>query len=51
MEPRVTSPEEFTHLLQAWAGGDAGALDRSVPVVYRELCRIAQRCMSGEKPG
>jgi RNA polymerase sigma factor (TIGR02999 family) len=42
---------EVTQLLKAWAGGDEGALDKLAPLVYKELHRLAQRCMSRERPG
>jgi RNA polymerase sigma-70 factor, ECF subfamily len=38
-------------LLLAWRGGDEEALSRLVPLVERELHRIAQRCMAGERAG
>ena len=34
---------EVTHLLQAARGGDAGAIDRIVPLVYEDLRRVARR--------
>src|SRR5579862_9654459 len=45
------SPQEVTQLLQAWSGGEQGALDKLAPVVYRELHRLAQRYMAQERPG
>jgi RNA polymerase sigma-70 factor, ECF subfamily len=51
METASAEPGDLTNLLQAWAGGDTQALERLVPVVYGELCRIAQRCISHETPG
>jgi RNA polymerase sigma factor (TIGR02999 family) len=45
------SPQEVTELLQAWSGGEPGALDKLAPVVYRELHRLAQRYMAQERPG
>ena len=45
------SPREVTQLLQAWSGGEQGALDKLAPVVYRELHRLAQRYMAQERPG
>ncbi len=51
MESRAASSEEITQLLHAWAGGDAEALERLVPVVFRELRRIAHHYMSREGPG
>jgi len=47
----VTAPGEVTGLLLAWGQGDAGALERLIPLVHAELRRIAQRCMAGERPG
>ena len=41
----------MTGLLLAWGQGDAGALERLIPLVHAELRRIAQRCMRGERPG
>jgi RNA polymerase sigma-70 factor, ECF subfamily len=38
-------------LLLAWRGGDDKALSRLIPVIERELHRIAQRCMAGERDG
>jgi len=38
-------------LLLAWRGGDEAALSRLVPLVERELHRIARRCMAGERAG
>ena len=35
----------------AWGQGDGAALDRLVPLVERELHRIAERCMAGERAG
>jgi len=44
------SPAEVTGLLVAWRGGDAGALDRLLPLVYAELRRVAHRYMRDERP-
>jgi len=38
-----------TLLLHRWKGGDAGALDALMPLVYDELRRLAQRYMSTER--
>ena len=46
-----TSSHEITRLLEAWRGGQADALDRLIPLVYQELCRIARGCLNGENPG
>jgi RNA polymerase sigma-70 factor, ECF subfamily len=49
---RITRPlPDVTGLLLAWRGGDEGALSRLIPVIERELHRIAQRCMAGERAG
>jgi len=40
------STHEITALLQAWNGGDARALEKLTPLVYKELYRAAKRCIS-----
>ena len=40
-----------THLLVAWGQGDQQALDQLTPLVYKELRRLAQWHMNGERPG
>ena len=45
-----TSPEEVTRLLDAWGQGDRGALDRLMPLVYRELHKMAKRYFFGQSP-
>jgi len=40
-----------TRLLQAWNRGEHNALERLVPLVYRELHRLAHRYMRGERHG
>jgi RNA polymerase sigma factor (TIGR02999 family) len=42
---------EITGLLQAWSGGDRDALERILVLVYPELRRIAQRCLTTERGG
>src|SRR6185503_14232794 len=42
---------EVTLLLRAWAGGDAGALERLIPLVYANLRRLAGHQMRYESPG
>jgi len=42
--------EDISGLLTAWAGGDAGALEKLTPLVYGELLRIARRCMRQQSP-
>lgn len=46
----MPSEHEITYLLQAWSGGDAQALERLTPLVYKELHRTAQRYMARERP-
>jgi RNA polymerase sigma factor (TIGR02999 family) len=45
------SPHEMTQLLAAWSDGDREALDKLLPLVERELHRLAHRYMSRERPG
>lgn len=40
---------EITQLLQSWRQGDEDALDKLTPQIYRELHRVARRCMGGER--
>jgi len=42
---------DVTTLLRAWAHGDTGALDQLVPIVHRELHRLARACMAAERTG
>jgi RNA polymerase sigma-70 factor (ECF subfamily) len=42
---------DVTALLRAWSDGDREALDRLLPVVYRELHRQAERYMRAQSPG
>ncbi|HTS75924.1 MAG TPA: ECF-type sigma factor [Bryobacteraceae bacterium] len=46
-----SSVSETTQLLRAWADGDREALAALVPRVYRELRRLAGRCLQNERPG
>jgi RNA polymerase sigma factor (TIGR02999 family) len=48
MEPPA---HEITQLLQVWRGGDQSALEKLIPLVYRDLHRLAQRYMADERPG
>src|SRR3954469_20012246 len=45
------APVPLTELLVAWSQGDEGALAKLVPVVYRELRRLAHRYMGKERAG
>jgi RNA polymerase sigma factor (TIGR02999 family) len=42
---------DVTGLLLAWRGGDVGALDRLMPLVYGELRGIAHRQLGRERDG
>ena len=44
------SQPEITRLLSAWRGGDEGALEELIPLVYQELRRLAHRYMRQERP-
>src|SRR5207237_10185316 len=46
-----TSPQEVTRLLLDWSNGSQAALDRLIPLVDRELHRLAHHYMRNEKPG
>jgi RNA polymerase sigma factor (TIGR02999 family) len=43
--------EEVTELLDAWSGGDRGALDRLVPLVIEDLRALARGYLAWERPG
>jgi RNA polymerase sigma factor (TIGR02999 family) len=45
------SPRDITQMLMDWSNGDRRALDRLIPVVYRELRRQAARYMRRESSG
>jgi RNA polymerase sigma-70 factor, ECF subfamily len=47
----LPSSHEVTGLLKAWSGGDDAALEKLTPLVYRQLHKIAQRYMAGERSG
>jgi RNA polymerase sigma-70 factor (ECF subfamily) len=42
---------DITELLQRWSAGDRGALDRVLPLVYKELRQIAARQLKQEAEG
>src|SRR5262249_49669989 len=41
---------DVTELLVEWSGGNEAALDRLLPVVYRELRQRARNYLRGERP-
>ena len=50
MSSQPGQASNVTALLLAWGDGDEDALNRLVPLVHRELRRLAQRAMSRERP-
>lgn len=49
---RPASPQQqVTQLLCEWRNGDAGALEKLIPLVQPELQRLARHYMSRERPG
>ena len=46
-----SSTSEVSQLLQAWNDGDETALEKLMPLVYKELHRIARHYMARESPG
>ena len=47
----IPSSQEVSQLLIAWGDGDQKALEKLIPLVYRELHRLASRYMRRERPG
>jgi RNA polymerase sigma factor (TIGR02999 family) len=47
----VRTPQEVTRLLHAWRDGDGSALDKLMPLVYKELHRLAHHYMLAERRG
>ena len=45
------SQHQITQWLASWSNGDRLALGKLTPLVYRELHRLAQVYMRGERPG
>jgi len=43
------SPSEVTQLIQRWQAGEAGALDRLLPLVYADLRAMAARLLGREQ--
>ena len=43
------APEDITQLLRLWSEGDATALERLTPLVFRELHRLAVRYVGRER--
>jgi RNA polymerase sigma factor (TIGR02999 family) len=47
----MSSPSEITELLNHWRDGDETALEALIPLVERELHRLAHSFMNRERPG
>ena len=47
----LSSQKEVTQLLGDWSSGDAGALEKLIPLVQPELHRLAHHYMSRERAG
>jgi hypothetical protein len=45
------STGQTTEFLRAWRNGDRSALDRLIPIVYKELRRLAHHCLKSERAG
>jgi len=43
-------PNEITQLLRRWSQGDSSALDQLMPIVLRELRKLAGGYLKGERP-
>jgi RNA polymerase sigma factor (TIGR02999 family) len=46
-----SSTHEVTQLLVSWSNGDESALERLMPLVHKELHRLAKSYMRRERPG
>ena len=46
----ASSSQGVTQLLADWGRGDQTALDKLLPLVHEELCRLAHHYMRGERP-
>ena len=44
-------PDDVTALLRAWGEGDEQALHQLMPLVERELNRVARACLAGDRGG
>jgi RNA polymerase sigma-70 factor, ECF subfamily len=49
METPPDSPS-ITKLLREWSGGDKAALDQLIPIVYKQLHKLASNCLRSERP-
>ena len=49
--PADIQPGEVTRLLSLWQGGDAGAFEELLPLIYAELRQLASRYLRRERSG
>ena len=49
--PDRPAPSDVSQLLTKWGAGDGSALDKLIPLVYRELRLLARRQMRDERAG
>lgn len=49
--PGELNTKDISRLLRAWSDGDESALDGLMPIVHKELLRLAHHYMEGERPG
>jgi RNA polymerase sigma factor (TIGR02999 family) len=47
----ITNCHEVTELLARWGGGDAAARDALIPLVYKDLHRLARHFLAQQRPG
>src|SRR5438552_16600621 len=47
----MATPGDVTQLLIAWSNGDETALDRLMPIIYKELHQLADMRLRHERPG
>jgi RNA polymerase sigma-70 factor, ECF subfamily len=47
----MENPHDVTQLLLKWSQGEQGAIDELLPLVYRELHKIAHRYLNKERGG
>lgn len=51
MQPRELQSHDVTQLLSAWSEGDNAALDQLMPIVYKDLRKLAHHYMRRENAG
>jgi RNA polymerase sigma factor (TIGR02999 family) len=51
MSVQLNPTHQVTQLLLDWSEGNQAALDQLMPLVYRELRRVARRYLNQESPG